>query len=98
MSELTLNVNTPSEIIIRIEPDGRIFWRGREVVSDDEFKKAMIDLRDAICGKAGTRKWVDPDRNRVFADHKTECGRWLPEWDDEFIFFPFCGKKIEVVG
>ena len=30
--------------VIRIQPDGRIFWCGREVVGDEMFKAAMIDL------------------------------------------------------
>jgi hypothetical protein len=30
--------------VIRIQPDGRIFWSGREVVGDEMFKAAMVDL------------------------------------------------------
>lgn len=30
--------------VLRIASDGRIFWRGREVETDDDFRAAMIDL------------------------------------------------------
>ena len=33
-----------SEAIIFITHDGKIYWMGREVISDDDFKAAMIDL------------------------------------------------------
>jgi len=32
------------EPIIMITPEGRIFWKGREVESDDDFRAAMLDL------------------------------------------------------
>lgn len=38
--------------IIRIAPDGRVFWRQREVETDDDFRKAMLDLANAIRGNA----------------------------------------------
>jgi hypothetical protein len=34
--------------IIRIENDGTILWKGREVESDAEFRSAMIDLKNAL--------------------------------------------------
>ena len=30
--------------VIRIAHDGNVYWRGRLVESDDEFKQAMLDL------------------------------------------------------
>ena len=30
--------------IIRICSDGRLFWKGREVETDDDFRAAMLDL------------------------------------------------------
>lgn len=30
--------------VVRIQQDGRIFWNGREVETDDDFRAAMIDL------------------------------------------------------
>ena len=35
--------------IVRIAHDGRIFWNGREVESDDDFRAAMLDLVGALC-------------------------------------------------
>ncbi len=34
--------------VLRIEYDGRIFWRGREVETDTEFRAAMIDLQKSL--------------------------------------------------
>lgn len=36
--------------VVCIKHDGRIFWRGREVETDQDFKSAMIDLRDYFLG------------------------------------------------
>ena len=36
--------------IIRIEHDGRVIWNGREVKTDDEFRAAMLALKDALTG------------------------------------------------
>lgn len=37
----------PTEVL-RIAPDGRIFWKQREVETDDEFRAAMLVLKDAL--------------------------------------------------
>jgi hypothetical protein len=37
--------------VIRIDWEGRIFWREREVESDDDFRSAMLELRDYFMGK-----------------------------------------------
>ena len=37
-----------SQEIIRIANDGRIFWKQREVETDADFRKAMVELRDAL--------------------------------------------------
>jgi len=34
--------------VIRIGPDGRLFWRGREVETDDNFRRAMMHLAAAF--------------------------------------------------
>ncbi len=34
--------------IVRITADGRIFWREREVATDDEFRSAMMDTLTAF--------------------------------------------------
>jgi effector-binding domain-containing protein len=33
-----------SKEIIRIGPDGRLFWNQREVTTDDDFRQAMLEL------------------------------------------------------
>ncbi len=35
--------------IIKITKEGDIFWRGKLVESNDEFKTAMMDLKVALC-------------------------------------------------
>jgi hypothetical protein len=40
--------DNPLVEIIRIQNDGAIFWKGREVESDAEFRSAMIDLKNAL--------------------------------------------------
>ena len=44
--------DTDATEIIRIDPTGRIFWKQREVETDDEFRKAMLDLADALKGRS----------------------------------------------
>ncbi|MFA6204513.1 MAG: hypothetical protein WC710_15145 [Gallionella sp.] len=38
--------------IMRIQSDGRIFWRGREVETDDQFRSAMLELKAALMPNA----------------------------------------------
>lgn len=42
--------DNPSSEVLRIHQDGRIFWKHREVESDEVFRSAMIDLRDVLVG------------------------------------------------
>jgi hypothetical protein len=39
-----VKIISPSEEIIRIDANGRIFWKSREVETDDDFRAAMIEL------------------------------------------------------
>lgn len=34
--------------IIRIEPDGTLYWHEREVTMDEEFRKAMLEAINAM--------------------------------------------------
>ena len=36
--------------VVRIEHDGRVIWNGREVKTDDEFRAAMLALKDVLTG------------------------------------------------
>lgn len=37
--------------VIRIDPEGRLFWNGREVETDDDFRAAMLDLAKYLRGE-----------------------------------------------
>ena len=40
-----LRIALPNNVeVIRIAADGRLYWRGREVVTDADFRAAMLDL------------------------------------------------------
>jgi hypothetical protein len=41
--------------VVKIESDGRILWRGREVESDADFRSAMIEVRDLLRRATGWR-------------------------------------------
>jgi hypothetical protein len=36
--------------VIKITPEGEVLWNGREIESDDEFKLAMLDLKNCLMG------------------------------------------------
>ncbi len=36
--------------VIRIGPNGDIFWKGREIETDDQFKKCMVELANYFMG------------------------------------------------
>lgn len=40
---LTVRTSEPREVI-RIASDGKIYWLGREVNTDEEFKHSMLDM------------------------------------------------------
>lgn len=40
------NVDGTSTVLIK--GDGRIFWNGREIETDDEFKGCMMELRNVL--------------------------------------------------
>ena len=43
----------PVEEVVRIEGDGRIFWKGREVETDEEFRGMVVDLCKYAFGGKG---------------------------------------------
>ena len=64
--------------VIRIAPDGRLFWHGSEVETDADFRSAMLDLakhlapivdprsaRRDIPGHCATRWQIDGDARMV---------------------------------
>ena len=43
-----ITIHTPKhQEVVRIGPDGRIFWLGREVTTDEEFRQTMLELHKA---------------------------------------------------
>lgn len=36
--------------VIRVDKEGKLYWNGREVETDEYFRKAMLDLADCLCG------------------------------------------------
>ena len=44
----TLSILSEAKEVIRIASDGTIFWNGREIESDAEFKAAMLDLCEQL--------------------------------------------------
>lgn len=42
-------VYSGSEEIIRIAHDGKIYWRGREVTTDDQYRKALLEAIKVSC-------------------------------------------------
>jgi hypothetical protein len=45
-----LTIQSQSKEVIKIAPDGALFWHGREVETDDDFKAAMLDLAKHLSG------------------------------------------------
>jgi hypothetical protein len=37
-----------SSEVLRIDNEGRIFWKQREVETDDDFRSAMLELKDVL--------------------------------------------------
>lgn len=37
--------------VIRIAADGRIYWKSREVTTDDEFRTTMMELAQRLAGR-----------------------------------------------
>lgn len=52
---IVFRVGVASETILEIKADGRLFWRGREVETDDDLRKAMVELSGAIVGMSKDR-------------------------------------------
>ena len=67
-----------SEEVIRIAPDGRLFWHQREVETDDAFRGAMLELAYRLVPKA--------HRAELDASDAKDAGHWTPskEVEDRF--------------
>ena len=45
---IEIRKNNPPREVIRIAPDGKLFWNEREVETDDDFRSAMLDLAESL--------------------------------------------------
>lgn len=68
--------NPPREVI-RIAPDGKLFWNEREVETDDDFRGAMLDLAEALKPNHEHMRrlehivfWLQENRPEVWGDIK----------------------------
>lgn len=50
-----LTVSANQTEVIRIEPDGKLFWHGREVVTDDEFRSAVMVILENVFARHPAR-------------------------------------------
>lgn len=46
--DLIVAFNENQKEVIKIDKDGRIFWAGREVETDDEFRGVMKELAETL--------------------------------------------------
>lgn len=37
--------------VLRIDPEGKVFWKGMELVTDADFKQAVLDLIGCFTGR-----------------------------------------------
>jgi len=84
---ISFEVNNGAREVLRLCPDGKILWNGREVKGDEDFRAAMIDVRDSIRNGIGMEQIVGFLRGRV-----SDCARLL---DDAKISTPVA---VAVVG
>ena len=47
----TLLIANQGNEVIRIDREGRVFWKTREVETDEDFRGAMMELRDYWMGR-----------------------------------------------
>lgn len=48
--EFDICIGSANNPVIRIKPDGGIFWNGREVATDEDFRSAMLEVRNYLLG------------------------------------------------
>lgn len=47
---LLLVIDNDRKEVFRVDESGRIFWRGREVETDSEFRNSMMGLKNSLDG------------------------------------------------
>ncbi len=48
-ASIAFRINEQPKEVIRIGADGRIWWNGVEIVTEQEFREAMMDLHNHLC-------------------------------------------------
>ena len=48
----SISLGSNMKEVLRIEPDGRLIWKGREVESDDELRSAMLEIKRYLTQEA----------------------------------------------
>lgn len=77
----------PQEII-RIAADGNVYWKGRLVESDSDFKSAMLDLKDSLMKAQAT------PHEYPLKGNPSDCWCWNCTQDrTRMIVCPTCGNK-----
>ena len=46
-----VSIRNQGKEVIRVDHIGRAFWNGREVETDEDFRGAMLELRDFFMGR-----------------------------------------------
>lgn len=52
----TLSIGVNEDPVVEIKNDGTILWKGREIESDDDFKKAMLDLKKLLTNSCASKE------------------------------------------
>lgn len=78
--------NNGAREILRLYPDGKILWNGREVKGDEDFRAAMIDVRDFTRNMIGMEQIVG-----FLCDRVSDCARLL---DDAKISTPAAASVV----
>ncbi|MCX7180387.1 MAG: hypothetical protein NTX56_17050 [Proteobacteria bacterium] len=55
-ADILLCKNSEGVDVVKITHKGEVFWLGREVTTDNEFRAAMLDLRDSLMLYFGGRR------------------------------------------
>ena len=91
--------------VMRIAPDGRIYWNGKEVLSDDDFRSAMLELKEALMRDvtlSQDARYCRWDFENIFSTTKrylAECGEsyvfdeGTPK-ENQYNFCPNCSGRI----
>lgn len=64
-TEYALVVSNPGEEVFTIRGDGALFWRGREVTTDEQLRRALLDAAAVLSEQR--RRELEQLRNETLA-------------------------------